>query len=208
MEQELRDRWAMVAGPGAAAESALAGLLARYREPHRHYHGLAHVIRVLRDVDELLAAVPVDDGDAVRLAAWFHDAVYDPRSSGNEAASARLADEVLSSLGLSAARRAAVARLVLATATHEPRSDDEAVLVDADLAVLAADPATYSAYAKGVRREYVFLDDASWRQGRAEVVRSFLGRARIFITDVRRDREPRARANLTAELAGLGPSGP
>jgi predicted metal-dependent HD superfamily phosphohydrolase len=208
VEQELRDRWALVAGQGAAAESALAGLLARYREPHRHYHGAAHVVRVLRDVDELLGLVPVDDGDAVRLAAWFHDAVYDPRSSGNEAASARLADEVLGSLGLPAGRRAGVARLVLATATHEPGSADEAVLIDADLAVLAADPATYSAYAKGVRREYLFLDDASWRRGRAEVLRSFLGRTRIFTTDARREREARARANLTAELAGLEPSAP
>ena len=33
---------------------ALGALLSRYREPHRRYHGLAHVVRVLRTVDDLV----------------------------------------------------------------------------------------------------------------------------------------------------------
>lgn len=63
-------------------------LVARYREPHRRYHGVAHLAAVLRTLDELLAPEPASP--AVRFAAWFHDAVYDPTApaGANEAASA------------------------------------------------------------------------------------------------------------------------
>jgi predicted metal-dependent HD superfamily phosphohydrolase len=206
MEEELRARWAAVAGSGGAAEAAYDGLVERYREPHRHYHGLPHVLRVLRTVDELLAQVAVDDPTAVRFAAWFHDAVYDPRSADNEAASAALARQVLTELDQPPATVARVSALVEATADHQPSSADEAVLVDADLAVLAGDPATYEAYARGVRREYAHVDDDGWRVGRAAVLRSLLERPRLFTTDPATTWEARARANLTAELAGLTPA--
>jgi predicted metal-dependent HD superfamily phosphohydrolase len=208
VEAELRDRWAEVAGTGRAANAACDSLLARYREPHRHYHGLAHLVRLLRTLDELLVPVPAADPGAVRLAGWYHDAVYDAVAADNEAASARLAARVLPTCGIGPARVDTVCRLVLATAGHDPTQVDEAVLVDADLAVLAADPATYAAYARGVRREYSHLDDAAWREGRAAFLRSFLAKPAIFHTAPMREREPVARANLTAELAGLVGSGP
>ncbi len=207
VEQELRDRWADVAGTGRPASYALDGLLARYREPHRHYHGLAHVVRVLRDVDDLLGAVMVADADAVRFAAWFHDAIYDPRAptGHNEDASAQLATEVLTELSRPTAQVVLVARLVRATAQHHATSPDDAVLLDADLAVLASDPASYTAYARGVRREYAHVGDDDWRVGRAAVLRGFLARPEIFATAAMHAREPVARANLAAELAGLVP---
>lgn len=199
----MRGRWAAVAGDSRAASAALASLLGRYREPQRRYHGLTHVLRVLRTIDELVAAVPVADATAIRLAAWYHDAIYDPTAPGNEAASARLAEQSLAALGVEGERIARVRRLVLATAGHEPADTDEAVLVDADLAVLGADPATYTAYALGVRQEYAHVDDQAWRAGRAAVLRSLLHRPAIFTTAPMREREARARANVTAELAGL-----
>ena len=203
MEQELRDRWTALAGSSRVADSTLAGLLSRYREPHRSYHGLAHIVRVLRAVDDLVAAVEVDDADAVRFAAWFHDAVYDPRASGNEAASAHLATKALTQLGQPADRATRTGELVEATAGHLPTKADEAVLIDADLAVLGADPATYETYARGVRREYAHVDDEAWRAGRAAVLQGFLDRATIYTTAPMQAFEARARANLAAELAGL-----
>ena len=68
-----------VAGAGAA-------LLGRWAEPHRAYHDLAHLAEVLERVD--LLAAEADRPDAVRLAAWFHDAVYDPTAADNEERSA------------------------------------------------------------------------------------------------------------------------
>jgi predicted metal-dependent HD superfamily phosphohydrolase len=208
VEEELRDRWAADAGRGRAATTALDSLLGRYREPPRRYHGTAHVLRVLRTVEEILAAMPdpaVPDPAAVRLAAWYHDAIYDPRAAAgaNEAASAALAERDLASFGMAPERVASVARLVRVTAGHEPATPDEAVLCDADLAVLAADPATYTAYATGVRAEYGHVDEAAWRVGRAEVLSAFLARPVLFHTTAMAPRDGAARANLTAELATL-----
>src|SRR5689334_15382646 len=59
-----------------------ADLLARWREPHRHYHTDEHLAFMLEIIDR--HADLADDADAVRLAAWFHDAVYDPRAADNE----------------------------------------------------------------------------------------------------------------------------
>jgi len=205
VEEELRDRWAVDAGRGRSAVVALESLLARYREPYRRYHGVAHVLRVLRTIDELVPAADVTDPAAVRLAAWYHDAIYDPRAPAghNEKASAALAERELGALGQPAGRVAAVRRLVLVTAGHEPADADEAVLCDADLAVLAADPATYTAYATGVRVEYGHVDDAAWREGRAAVLRTFLERPVLFHTPAMAQHDAAARANLAAELATL-----
>ena len=77
--------------PEAAVLAAGTDLLARYAEPQRRYHDQRHLAEVLAAVDRL--AAEADDLDAVRLGAWFHDAVYEPRAEpgANESASATLA---------------------------------------------------------------------------------------------------------------------
>lgn len=176
-------------------------IIARYREPHRRYHGVRHLAFVVRDVTRLLTDVAVPDPAAVMAAAFLHDAVYDPRSSTNEEASARLADTVL--LDWEPSRRADVQRLVLVTVAHDADDPAAAVLSDADLAVLGAEPGAYDAYRRGVRAEYSHVPDDAWRTGRASILRSFLDRPVIFRTPTMHRREARARANLTAELASL-----
>lgn len=216
-EVELRRAWRRLAGNHH--DHLLEHLLAMHRDPARQYHGLTHVMWVLRHVDDLLrvtdrgSGATIDgesvdgdavDGDAVRLAALCHDAVYDPTRSDNEARSADLAARVAGDLGWSDDRCATVHRLVMATAAHAPTGADEAVLVDADLAVLGSSPAEYDAYVHGVRREYTHVDDASWRVGRAAVLQRFLDAPYVYSTPFMRNaREARARANLTSELAEL-----
>ena len=180
----------------------LADVAARYDEPHRRYHDRRHLEHVLADVERLLAAVEVPDPQAVRLAALFHDAVYDPRSSTNEEDSAALAGEVLYPLE-PPERVAHVQRLVLATAGHRAAWPDEAVLLDADLAVLGAARPDYVAYVRAVRQEFGHVDDEAWRTGRSDVLRSLLALPRLFATPPMSGLEPRARENLACELASL-----
>src|SRR5215207_4462890 len=94
VEPELRASWTLDLGTSRAADGVLDDLLTRHREAHRRYHTLSHVAHVLRAVAELLPEVEVPDPVAVRLAAWFHDAIYDPRSTVNEADSAALAERL------------------------------------------------------------------------------------------------------------------
>ncbi|RCG18199.1 hypothetical protein DQ392_15295 [Streptomyces reniochalinae] len=193
-------------------------LLHRWAEPHRRYHATAHLSAVLDRVEELTARLdePVPAGDtgdepalnrcdpdAVRLAAWFHDAVYRPDRSENEERSARLAERALPEAGVPARRTAEVARLVRLTVTHDPAPDDVngALLCDADLAVLAGSPEEYAHYAAEVRQEYAFVPDAAFREGRTAVLRQLLCLPHLFRTAYARGHwEQPARHNLTTEL--------
>lgn len=193
-------------GPGPAADPApyADDLLRRWSEPQRRYHTTRHLAQMLDHIDTL--ASHADSPDLVRLAAWFHDAVYRPDRSENEERSARLAERALPEAGLTAEQTAEVSRLVLLTATHAARPDDGngAVLCDADLAVLASAPDEYRAYAAAVREEYGFVPDELFRPGRAEVLRQLLALPRLFSTPYgEREWTARARANMEAELREL-----
>ena len=80
-----------------AAEAVWQALVAAYEADGRFYHNLTHIEQTLA-VAEQLKAVAVDF-TAVQLALWFHDVVYDPRRSDNEAQSAAFAERVLRPLG-------------------------------------------------------------------------------------------------------------
>jgi predicted metal-dependent HD superfamily phosphohydrolase len=176
-------------------------LLDRWAEPQRHYHTLDHLVAVLARTTELTAHAA--DPDAVALAAWFHDAVYRPDRTENEERSAHLAERALPEAGLDAERTAEVARLVRLTVTHDPAPGDRngEVLCDADLAVLAGDPADYAAYAAAVRTEYGFVPDEDFRAGRAAILRQLLALPSLFRTGYGQTHwEPVARRNLGTEL--------
>lgn len=188
--------------PGPYADD----LLARWQEPQRHYHTLTHLTAVLDRVDTL--AGHAADPDVVRLAAWFHDAVYRPDRSENEERSAHLAERALTEAGVPAEKTAEVARLVRLTVTHDPADDDPdgQVLCDADLAILAAPPSVYAAYTAAVRQEYAFVPDDAFRAGRREVLRQLLALPRLFRTPHgRTEWEATARWNMRAELEMLSP---
>ncbi|MFZ4299264.1 hypothetical protein ACOZE3_15275 [Streptomyces cinereoruber] len=187
-------------------------LLARWAEPQRRYHTVDHLRAVLDRVDEL-----TDQGgeggelELVRLAAWFHDAVYRPDRSENEERSAVLAEKALAEAGLTPHEVTEVARLVRLTVTHDPDDGDlnGETLCDADLAVLASDPDTYARYAAAVREEYGFVPDDAFREGRAAVLRHLLGLPRLFRTPYGAAVwEEKARENVERELKELtGASG-
>lgn len=177
-------------------------LLTRWREPHRKYHTVDHLVGVLRGIDDLAAVGAEFDRAPVELAAWFHDAVYVIGAPDNEERSALLAEEMLA--GNAAA--AETARLVRVTTDHDVAENDPnaAALVDADLAILAAPPQRYREYAAAVRAEYAQVPDELFRPGRAKVLADLLAHGFLFHTTAGRQRwEATARANLAAELDDL-----
>jgi predicted metal-dependent HD superfamily phosphohydrolase len=197
------DAWAALAGDSPTSRTEWAAVVEAWSQPHRRYHGLAHLAAVLGVVGELAHAAA--DPDAVRLAAWYHDVVYDPTRDDNEQVSADRARAGLRGL-VEEARVEEVVRLVLLTATHDPAPGDAdgAVLCDADLAVLAGPPEAYARYASAVREEYAHLPDEVFLPGRAAVLEHLLALPALYrVPDVAAEWEPRARANLTAELSLL-----
>ncbi|MGN6132237.1 MAG: HD domain-containing protein [Nocardioidaceae bacterium] len=194
--EDLREHWPLV-----GHEALRDQLLETYGAPGRGYHDTRHLAEVLHRLDELLDED--DDRDAVLLAAWFHDAVYDG-SADDEERSARLAEAELAGLDQGLADE--VARLVRLTIGHRPRPGDRSgeVLCDADLAILAAPDQRYADYVAGVRREHAHVSEQDFARGRAAVLRALLAKPTLFHTEAARARwEEAARGNVARELAGL-----
>jgi predicted metal-dependent HD superfamily phosphohydrolase len=205
---DLIGRWeTLLARLPTTGDAAAMGsrLLGRWAEPHRRYHDLVHLAAVLDNVD--LLAAHADDADAVRLAAWYHDAIH-AGAPDDEENSAQLADAELSALGFPRALVTETARLVRLTARHDPAPGDRngEVLCDADLAILAAGPDAYGRYVTSVRAEYAHVPDQAFRTGRATVLIQLLALPALFRTPLGRERwEAPARANVEAELRTLTP---
>ncbi|MGI3785591.1 MAG: HD domain-containing protein [Janthinobacterium lividum] len=197
---ELAERWHAVL---PHQEAMGAALVERYREPWRRYHDVRHLLAVLRQVDALAGD---QDLFIVRLAAWFHDAIYDIpfRELTNEEGSARLALRELSRAGLEQEDLTQVARLVRMTADHVPGSRDPEgeLLCDADLAVLAGSGQEYAAYVADVREEYADVADDDFFSGRFEVLEPWI-EGEIYRTGKGKLLTPAARRNVAAEVREL-----
>ncbi len=140
--------------------SLLDRLRARYDEPHRRYHTWEHVLACLGARARLTdAALPEVD-----LALLFHDAVYEPFATDNEARSAELLLDEGRRAWLDDRLLQRAQALVLATAHAQPHEDspEACLVVDADLSILGADRETFDAYERAVRGEYGAIDDATF----------------------------------------------
>jgi len=204
MTADLLQRWQQLALTLKLGESRLLGveLVARYCESHRRYHDPAHLAQVLDLLDECSA------DPRLSLAAWFHDAIYQPCRTDNEQASATLARSHLSGSALSSADIDFVAHAVLATAPHANASlDHDArfdLLIDADLAILGAPAAGYRHYRSAIRGEFSTIPQHLFSAGRAAFLRAMLAQRSIFRTQAFQRRfETQARDNLRQELGQL-----
>lgn len=203
MEARFEALWSRAIG--GQAGRAWVRLDAGYREPYRAYHAWPHIEAMLAGLDEVRRAPEFASAhfDEVEMAIFFHDAVYDPRRDDNEAKSAELFRVYAgkhAAIGAEGVER--IAAMILATAKHLPDPDiSMRLLLDLDLAVLGSTPERYAAYVQAVRKEYAFVPDAAWRDGRAAVMKHFLARERLYQTDVFHARhEQQARINIAFEI--------
>lgn len=196
---DLRHSWQRTwTGIGARTDGqgVCEQLLARYSEPHRHYHTLQHLEECLALFDTVRGRA--QRPDEMELALWFHDAIYDVKCSDNEERSADWARAVLAEAGVAAESADRVHALIMATRhTANPVLPDEQLLVDIDLSILAADEARFAEYERQIRKEYAFVPGWLFRRKRRAILRGFLDRPSIYSTaHFREALEQRARTNL------------
>ena len=190
-------------GAPKADPALLRALLARYTEPHRHYHTLRHLEACFAHFDAVRhEAIHAPE---IELALWFHDAVYEIRAANNELHSADWAHDVLLGAGVDAEAAQRVHALVMATCHNTlPRTPDQQILLDVDLAILGAPTPQFDAYEAQVRAEYASVPEPAFRSGRRRILEQFLARERIFLTAHFNSRyEAQARANLRRSIRSL-----
>ena len=175
-------------------------LAAAYAEPQRAYHTAAHITEVLAWFDVVAGTVGWRAPADVYLAVVFHDAVYAPTRTDNEARSAALAQEL-------AGASARTAELIRLTAEHgkldgATLDHDAAHFLDSDTAILGAPAAAFAAYDAAIAVEYAHVPPELYRAGRRGFLAGMLARPRIFFTELFHARlDAAARANLARALA-------
>ena len=168
----------------------------------RHYHNLNHIQHLLDLIEE--AKEIAERLSVIQLSAWFHDYIYDSQAQDNEIKSAIYAEKTLKSLEIAPDIIQSVKQIILSTQKHQPLIEtvDNLIFLDVDLAILGTSPDSYFKYAQAIRKEYSWLSDRNYQQGRKRVLTNFLARERIYYTDYFYQKlELTARANLTAEIS-------
>ncbi len=181
-------------------------LIIAYSEPQRAYHTLQHLEECLLTLNEAKASGLIAKPDLIEMALWFHDAVYDPQGSENEALSAQMAVEAL---GESEMARE-VARLILLTKAHQPGDGaDDAWIIDIDLAIFAQPMERVLEYERQIRQEYAWVPEEVYVEKRGEILMDFLKREKIYLTAWARERfEARARENVRSLIDSVKPFTP
>lgn len=136
-----------------------------YHQSHRHYHNLGHIFEMYSTAKTLGWILDLQQ----EVAIWFHDAVYEPGSSDNEAMSAGWAANAIQEWPeLSDISIDEVEQCIYATNEHRwPGGPTWAHRVlDLDLAILGASKERYAAYVRGIRLEYIKFSQAQWVSGR------------------------------------------
>lgn len=177
-------------------------ITARHTEPHRHYHTLAHALNVAEHCDALCLKDGKQKHIPLRIAAWFHDMVYDPTSQTNEDDSAALMRQTLREW-ISENNLEEAEALIRMTKSHaSAKTPDEKVLADADLIILAEEESVYQDYIRAIRQEYAHVDDASFAAARAKFLDATLQRIKTrgqLYTHLHPLHEHLARTNLEGE---------
>jgi predicted metal-dependent HD superfamily phosphohydrolase len=185
-------------------EKIFLNIINSYSVPERHYHNLNHIQQVLAIAEEM--KLLAKNSQAIQLAAWFHDIVYLPENQDNEEKSAVYAEDILSQLQVDYPTINLTKELILNTNSHKYDSDniDIKIFLDADLSILGSASSEYQIYAQAIRQEYAWLSNEEYHQGRKKVLRNFLSRERIYLTEYLFNKlEHQARLNIQAELISL-----
>ena len=194
---------------GGSAQHIHQYLRSAWECQDRVYHSVQHLEECL----ELAYAWGHDlsrpEQAALVLALWFHDAVYDTQRSDNEQVSAELAHQLLAKVGVVGVWCDRIRELVLATEHSASPPAGNALtdlMLDIDLAILGAAPDRFEQYQQQVRREYGWVDEADYTQGRHQVLSYFAARAAepgasLYRTEFGRQRLPQARINLAKALS-------
>jgi predicted metal-dependent HD superfamily phosphohydrolase len=153
-----------------------------YSKRKRHYHTLAHVENVLKQLEAIKQYI--EDWDTILFTLFYHDIIYSSLKKDNEEKSALLAEKRMIQLGVSSISIDKCKNQIIATKQHLHHTDsDTNYFTDADLSILGADWEIYFKYLNDVRKEYVIYPNLIYNPGRKKVLQYFLAMERIYKTD-------------------------
>ncbi|TAD86441.1 MAG: hypothetical protein EAY75_08350 [Bacteroidetes bacterium] len=174
-----------------------------YSHKTRQYHTLTHLDNVLTQLVDVKH--DIQNWESILFSLFYHDIIYNPLKSDNEAKSAAMAEIRMRETSVPNATIELCKEQILATKSHiTSTAGDTNFFTDADLSILGNSWAAYSLYCKHIRKEYSIYPDFVYKPGRKKVLAHFLMMERLFKTDYFYAKfEIQARQNIQRELALL-----
>mmetsp|Transcript_876 Transcript_876/g.1974 ORF Transcript_876/g.1974 Transcript_876/m.1974 type:complete len:481 (-) Transcript_876:29-1471(-) len=217
-DAKLRLRWSDLCSKLGVSDSSKdkwwTTIEGRYSEPQRKYHTMEHLAELFEHMDK--HADKLSDPNAVSLAIFFHDIIYEPKAGSpkNEEDSAIIWDQfgqeclpVGKPLGLEKGELISkVCRWIVYTATHKvPEDEDEdcRLFMDFDMAILGSPWERYEEYSKQIREEYIHVPLAIYCKARAKFLSSCTTATTFTSSTFQSSHEQQAKDNMAQEAAAL-----
>lgn len=191
----------------------IVNLTVLYSAPGRHYHNLDHINWCLAELEQCSThfGLSADEIEILKIAIWWHDAVYNPYSKLNEVNSANLfhkncTDNFIDRMNKP--KMHAIMDMILLTARHTSclslSNQLEQILLDIDLASLGYDHTTFLRNNGNIRKEYYFVDQETYCKASISFLQTMLEKKRIYYTDYFYDKyEQQARSNMEWQVSFL-----
>lgn len=184
-------------------EKCFSEIVKQYDASGRYYHNFLHLEALYIELGPYLSEI--ENTDALLMALFYHDAVYNTLRSNNEEKSAQLAQQKMHQLGFPTVDIHLCYQMILATKAHRisPNKDIN-LFTDADLSILGKSSEQYRDYVRYIRREYRYYPDFLYLPARKKVLQHFLKMPHIYKTVTFREKyELPARFNIAEELAAM-----
>jgi predicted metal-dependent HD superfamily phosphohydrolase len=173
-----------------------------YEGHNRYYHNLEHIVHCLQEM-VWLESNSKDTFDYEQLCAAIlaHDIVHGAK---DEISDEKLSAEILlKELG---EEFIPAYDIVLSTQHFSGKkefSSIEKVMRSIDLSILGKNWKLYKKYTENIRKEYSFVGESDYKKGRANVLKLFLEKEKIFESNNFSNYEQIARQNIKKELNKL-----
>jgi pantetheine-phosphate adenylyltransferase/dephospho-CoA kinase len=180
-EMRFKSLWEKIGG-SEPYQIEFERVIAEYSSKNRFYHALSHILAGLSELRQVrfFAVEP----DALELAWWYHDIVYDPLSGANEEKSIDALKNCLNGSGIRKDIIDRASDLILWTKHDDiPKNIDAQIIVDIDFSIFGKSNSEFDDYEDKIRREYHMIPEEKYRKGRKEFISNLLKRKSIYTTD-------------------------
>lgn len=169
----------------------LQSVFIAYSQPHRKYHNLTHIARIMSQFVQL--GIDIQQATiAQQYAILLHDVVYDPKSTTNEEDSAvECTNLILVKTQADKNILLECQQIILSTKDHISKSKSDRLVIDLDLHFLGLPWQRFIVDSARIREEYSHLSDDEWKAGRICFCEEMLERAeadRLFYGDIFKER--------------------
>ena len=143
-----------------------------WQETHRFYHTEKHLQTLLSDIESLEKQETLSENEAniLKIVAYFHDIVYDPKSSDNEEKSAVF----FRKYAPNHPNTELIAQIILDTKYHISNDKLSQIFCDLDMKIVKnSSISELLEWEKAIFKEYQFYDYAMYKMGRIALLENF-----------------------------------